>query len=365
MKLSTIEDFVEVSEDFESKSFGIRKEDEGKILNILRSKMYENPIESICREISCNSRDANREAGKPNIPITIEISSGWMDYESEKVISFCDAGIGISKDRMWDIFCNYGASTKTNSNKLTGGFGLGAKTPFSYTDSFFVETICESKKYIYSACLDQSGSGSMILLSEEICEDKTGTKIIIPIKDKDILSFESAVVKSCKYWKIKPNLINFRISIEPETIECHDSYWIHIPKTPRGYHNCTILIDDIAYELSTDIKHDLFNTSYSNKKRIELNLILPFKIGELSISANRETLYLDELTLKKIKKRLETVKLEVKTDLKAKADLCETKFDYYLFVQKERRSDLFNFLKLDKEIFQLEFKGKQLIHLDY
>ena len=54
-------------------NFDIDPANKGLIFKILRSKMYSDPIGSICREISSNCRDAHREVKTPNRPIEIEL----------------------------------------------------------------------------------------------------------------------------------------------------------------------------------------------------------------------------------------------------------------------------------------------------
>ena len=62
---------VETSEGMEEQFFSIQ--DTGMIFNILRNKMYSNPIMAICREISCNARDAHREIGSFDRPCQITL----------------------------------------------------------------------------------------------------------------------------------------------------------------------------------------------------------------------------------------------------------------------------------------------------
>src|SRR3990167_11091337 len=96
--------------------------DMGIVFDILRNKLYSNKILAICREISCNARDAHREIGTPNRPIEITIPTN-----QDKNFRVKDYGVGISPERMNNIFIKYAASTKRNDNSQTGGFGIGAK----------------------------------------------------------------------------------------------------------------------------------------------------------------------------------------------------------------------------------------------
>ena len=102
------------------------------IFDILRNKMYSDKIAAICREVSSNSRDANREAGLADQPIEIEFSDKQeLLNVGDTCVIFRDFGIGINPDRLDNVFLKYGASTKRDTNAQTGGFGLGAKTPFA------------------------------------------------------------------------------------------------------------------------------------------------------------------------------------------------------------------------------------------
>lgn len=78
MEIAKPEIFVEQSSNFEEASFSISEQDMGLVFEILRSKVYENPIGSICREICSNARDANREVGKSITPIEVEIQENQV-----------------------------------------------------------------------------------------------------------------------------------------------------------------------------------------------------------------------------------------------------------------------------------------------
>ena len=84
--------------------------------------LYKNKIGAVCREVSSNCRDANREAGRELIPINIEIGAGCSLLDEEKLfVSFGDSGIGINPDRIENVFLKYGSSTKRQ--KVSFRFG--------------------------------------------------------------------------------------------------------------------------------------------------------------------------------------------------------------------------------------------------
>jgi len=138
----------------------------GFIFDLLRSKIYSDPIGSICREVTCNARDSMREAGKANIPIEITLPT----YLSP-MLHIKDNGVGISPDRMENIFVKYASSTKRNDNTQTGAFGIGAKTPFAYSDTFSIVTNFNSIKYTYSAFIDETKVGKIALIDKIPTDD--------------------------------------------------------------------------------------------------------------------------------------------------------------------------------------------------
>ena len=105
--------------------------------DILSSKLYADPILAIVRELLTNAYDSQKAAGNEDIPIKVHLP----DYE-ENFLSFRDYGLGLSKEDVLTIYTSFFNSTKSSNNDFTGCFGLGSKTPFSYTSSlyFFIFT---------------------------------------------------------------------------------------------------------------------------------------------------------------------------------------------------------------------------------
>ncbi len=272
--------------------YTIDESDMPAIFGLLRTKIYSDVIGSICREIASNSRDANREVGNKNpIEISIEV------LNSTTYVIFKDNGPGISTDRMENVFCKYIASSKRTDSNQTGGFGLGAKTPFAYTDKFNVITNVNGKKYSYICALDND-NGSIKLIKEEKTKDANGTEIQIPIKNyEDIQNFERKIVYFTQFWTPQPVLKNF-ISYSYENVVYSDKYGndkIKILTTPTSYGELLALVDGIPYKVDVskvNINH--------NKLLYGKTIVFNYKKEDVSVSANRETLYFNEETSKTI-----------------------------------------------------------------
>lgn len=318
MKLPNSEIETEVLGGINEQTFSINAEDMGLVFDLLRSKLYKDPIGSICREVISNSRDANRENSKANTPVEVTIvEPNQIVSISDLSICFKDFGPGISPQRMADVFIKYAASTKRNTQKFTGGYGIGAKTPFSYTDTFSIITINQGIKFHYTAFIDESQKGKMILFSQEKSTEESGTTIIVPIKSHDRRNFEYNVIKYTQFWRVKPILRNFTNYDYNETKE--KVLWkgdnVRLTSLPSNMFGgkALILVDEIPYEIES-------NEIQFSASSISNYLILDTTNGMLTISATRENLQYDQNTKTKLTELLTTV-------LSTWYDLCQ---DYVL-----------------------------------
>lgn len=318
MKLDIVKSSLETSEVLKSSSFSI--EDEGMIFDILRNKMYSDPIGSICREYFCNARDAHREVGKFDLPIQVSIPNTLSP-----VLKIQDWGPGISPERMEDIFIKYTASTKRNDNIQTGGFGLGSKLAFSYSDTFSVETVTNNIKRFYTAAIDESRTGKMFLLDEIPTEEENGTTIIIPIKPEDFNKFLTKTLEVVKYWKVLPVIKGIypvpenKANDGLELFIAGKDWEVYIQKRKDFYQSGNIvdgvpliLIDGIPYKITGKDLGFMDINSYqpeTDKRALLLrrHVRIEFPIGIISLSSSRESIHFDKKTQDIIKNKLQSI----------------------------------------------------------
>ena len=328
MRLNESRPQVEVSPDLEEQFFSI--EDQGMIFDILRNKLYSNPILAICREITSNARDAHREVGTPEVPVQITLPNNLEEYYKVK-----DFGPGISPDRMVNIFIKYTASTKRNDNLQTGGFGLGAKTPFAYSDSFTVTTVFNGVKYSYSCFIDSTRVGKMSLMHQAPTTEPNGTEIAIAVKNQDFQNFAIFTEQACRHWDVKPTIKGNAITWQTFNKIFEGNKWA-IATASSWQKDAKMIIDGIEYPLElTTLK------TYADSGLIDAargHFILYFGVGELSLSASREQIYLDKPTQEKIRNRLRDIKNEIKNKVDQKIDSFPNLWEANVFYRKELNS---------------------------
>ena len=298
MEMPNVNRTVEKSGDFEDQFFGIG--DMALVMEILRSKLYTDPIKTLTQEIASNARDAHREVGKGNIPIEVFLPSALNPNFYVR-----DFGPGITPDRMVNVFIRYGCSTKRTDNTQTGGFGIGAKSPFSYVDQFSVESITPNEqgqlvKRTYIAYIDETNKGKLSLVMTEDTTEPQGTKITVPVKPNDMRDFAENINRACSYWDVQPTVLN-HVDFK---WECDESFKIRGKQERFWFHSqeeTIALIDGIQYPLDFGkiiggyyyddmlVKHGLTKQDHKaimNAARYGLSL--KFNVGEITITANRE-----------------------------------------------------------------------------
>lgn len=314
---------LEGSQDFESMGFGIQEEDVAHIIILLRQKLYKNPIDAICREVSSNSRDANREVGLGDVPVTISLKDSLF-LNGALCLEFGDQGPGIGPSRMREVFINYGASTKRSTNEQTGGFGLGAKTPFAYTSSFTIETVFDQKRYIYLASVSEGNKGRVtLLLEEEAPGTPSGTKISVPIKDSDVRGFIESCYRYTLLWDTVPeyHFGNHKhrdldlLSFKKEKALEQPGFYILKGQGYCSLYDIAVDVDGVPYPLEgvgSDTITDFIRGCRTAFRDSGSSLLLKMGVGEISLAPSRETLHYDEKTIKALEGRIASISSYVK-----------------------------------------------------
>lgn len=215
MKLDKTENPVKIigNEGAETHKVSISASGAGHIISTLIN-LYADPIGSIVREITSNGVDATREkelklTGKLALEATDDISYYSTDnnvyvaykpaeeqFGNQGVIMFTDNGVGISKERLVEKFLNMGESTKRDSNDQIGAFGIGSKSPWAYTDSFYIKTRYNGIETLYLMnFIDGTNPEVTSLFVEDYNKDlKNGTDVIVPLlKKEDAELFEKRI----------------------------------------------------------------------------------------------------------------------------------------------------------------------------
>lgn len=156
-----------------------RMSESAEFFTVLSDTLYRDKKRAVVREIVCNAWDAHIMVGKQDVPVDVKISDTEM--------SIRDVGPGIADDRIVDIYCVYGASTKVKDESQTGGFGLGSKAPFAYADHFTVTSCYQGIKTVYAISrggLETDGKPDIRAMVRVPTTD-TGITVTVPVRGRD------------------------------------------------------------------------------------------------------------------------------------------------------------------------------------
>ena len=357
------------------------------VFQMFTKNIYSNPIGTVVREITSNCFDSHVEA-KINAPVLIKKS-----YDSQTqthYISFIDYGVGMSPDRVNNIYAVYFESTKRIDNEQIGGFGIGAKSVLAYKrptghgqgeydNSFYVITIFDKMKYYY--CIYEGQDSPVIsLLHSEPTTEHNGTEVRIPILEKDINTFAKEMVRQLYYFEniifegFEETYSNGTLSNEYQIIRGKNFLY---RGTEYGS-NIHVCLGRVAYPID-------YNVLGLNSSDYYLPIALRLEVGDINVVASREQLDYNEHTIKVLKKKLEEAMQEITAMLAKQYENIVTLKDYFGFqnefgtllfpngmsikvgsIIKKKDIDLTNFkysflsMPNDRQLFRFFFEIKQM-----
>lgn len=157
-----------------------------KSFEALFSGIYSDKIGAVVREIGSNCHDAHIMAGAPKKPFTIVVT---RDATRQSNVAFIDEGTGMTKEQLTNLYTTFFNSNKDNSNDFIGGFGVGSKSPLSYTDNFSITTIKDGKKNIGEVTMVEGIPHFDLLVSDSPTHMPNGTAVTVPIQISDCATF--------------------------------------------------------------------------------------------------------------------------------------------------------------------------------
>jgi len=294
------------------------------VFQMFTKSIYSNPIGSIVREITSNCFDSHVEA-KVNTPVIIRKT--FDKLANTHYISFIDFGVGISPDRMRNVFGVYFKTTKGTDNQQIGGWGVGGKSVLAYRrstgfgegeydNSFSIITNFDGIRYEYVVYEGAESPEYTDPIMSETTEHN-GTEVRVTVLEKDINRFKTEMVKQLYYFE---NIVFEGFVDDAENMDNTEEVLTNDYQIVRGKsfvfrgsengRNAHVCLGRVAYPIDYGIL-GLDSSDYRFPVAIRL------EIGDIRVNVSRESLDYNEQTIKVLKAKLEVVKTEIK-DLLAK-----------------------------------------------
>lgn len=295
-----------------------------KAFRVLSDGLYKDKIGSMVREISCNAYDSHVAAGCPDRQFDIHLPD-----KLEPWFVVRDYGTGLSPESIDTIFCSYFSSTKDQSNNAVGAFGLGAKTPFAYSDQFTVTSFYNGMMYSYNMFIAENGMPSKLLMMEAPTSEDNGVEIRVAVKDGDANDFANAVRSQLNFFTIKPNIQNYNDNYgrdwqwmeQPTYLYESEKVKIYRSRNGNTSSRINVIQGPVGYPLDFNyLNRALESQEDSDFLRVLYNIgaNLYFPIGAISVIASREGMEYNEHTLNSLKQAIREIRLELTDWIKEK-----------------------------------------------
>lgn len=246
------------------------------IMNVL-TDLYSDPEQAVIREYSTNAHDAQIEAGVKR-PIEVTTPTPLAPFFTVK-----DYGIGLSVEDIHNIYSQYGASTKRNTNDQVGMLGLGCKSALTYANQFTVVGIKGGVRVQVVVSRDESGGGSMTVVETSTTTDPDGTEVQVPVRRSN--QIEEKCNNFFRFWPKGSVLINGKEAPALDSIPVTDNIAI-LPGDGSYYDKSSyIVMGNVPYPVT--IRHGLNHGAA---------IVAWVPIGSVDFPPNRESLMDTETT---------------------------------------------------------------------
>lgn len=290
---------------------------------ILSSGIYQHKVAAIVRELCTNAFDSHVQAGKEDVPFSVVLPNDFHPYFEVE-----DFGVGMSVKDAIDVYTVYFKSTKSGSNEVAGGIGIGGKSPFSYTRQFNIRIRKDGEENLAIIYVDASGQPRLDIIHTCQTTEQNGVKVSIPVEARDFRTFIGEAKYFLSFYPVKPKFnstveVNFdnvydRLEKDGYAFVSRNSY----VESALAGGNFYAVMSPVPYMVNINsIVEDRAAASLLKAAADKSGcLFVKFDIGELSVSASRESLSLDEKTILKLREKFTAVAEKIGNSIKAMAD---------------------------------------------
>ena len=267
------------------------------LMHVLSTALYTHPMLAAVREIICNGQDGHIIAGCPDQPLLILCT--------DEILKIRDFGPGIPHEKIGEIYGTYGNSTKTHDGDQTGGFGLGSKAPFAYTDNFEVQNHNGGVKAIYRVLKSSMAAGGSPSIETimKLPTDQTGIQVSMNIKSpRDAEHLRRFIREVCLLGEIPATLNGEALPVLP--LKASPTGYIISNSVGTLLQRINVRYGSVVYPIPRlEAFGDIWDSVSRNVANLwnNANVIFQAQPNTITIAPSREALIFTEGTTETIK----------------------------------------------------------------
>lgn len=278
---------------FETQQMGFDVAKQAKLFHMLSNTLYTDKLSAVIRELCSNAFDSHVMAGCADAPIHITVPT----FE-KPVLVISDSGIGLTKEEALKTILCYLGSNKDTSNDFVGGWGIGSKSPFAYTNTYDVEVVKAGVSVAFTCWKDEHGLPQVIVSREGLTDRHDGVIMSVPISASDLHTCLCRVreyMQWTNYNVVTDDAGGSTPAKAITTIEFDDFVMKTYPSADYNTRGAILLVYGgysyrIEEVLSGHDQSDLFdNLKKSLKPNVRVAIVVK-QVSAVDFSMNRETL---------------------------------------------------------------------------
>lgn len=286
--------------------------------------LYTDKSRAVLREYSTNATDAHVEAG---IDRPIEVT---LPGEFDQRLIIRDFGVGMTKDTVLQVYSQYGASSKRNSNAQVGSFGFGSKAGL-LNGSFTVTSNKDGMQTVALFARDANGIGSASIVAHTATTEANGTTVTVPVSDHEQMGRTAAAFFAA--WKPGSVLVD---GIEPALFASAgiplDGIRYLSPRQAEDIAGRRItgvyaVMGNVAYPIDGDGRNLSASTGWSGFAGGQCAVLIDTPIGSVDIVPSREGLRDTEHTKKFLTAAADRIKIGLAAHIQGLVDAAGTHYD--------------------------------------
>lgn len=222
----------------------------------LTTSLYTDRLKAPVREILSNAIDAHNRA-KNARAIEIKVPTA-LDPQ----FRIRDFGTGLAKEDMHRLYSSLFSSDKNlvRDNEV-GGFGVGAKSPFAYTDAFTVESYFNGTHTIYSAFMEGAKAPTLLELFQETTNEPNGLAVSYPVTKKDQAALHAIVKKEVTFCGHDVEITGFsepvvKMENNPAYVKIKNAYFTNDSSVLKGREEVYVRMGNVVYPVDFSECHD-------------------------------------------------------------------------------------------------------------
>lgn len=243
--------------------------------------LYSDPELAVIREYSTNAWDSHK-AVRETRPIEVSIPNGLSPFFKVK-----DYGLGMDISDIENIYSQYGASTKRDSNDQVGMLGLGCKSALSYTQQFTLIAVKDGMKYNVAISRTENGSGVMEIVFADKTDEPNGVEVVVPVKRGH--SFQQKTAQFYRFWEPGSVLVDGK---EPDEISGRvvKNGITMVPNLNEDF----LVMGNVGYPIRQN--NSIGERTYYSK----YGIVAKVDIGDINFTPSRESLHYTSKTIETI-----------------------------------------------------------------